>query len=400
MKKKILYVDPYENEARKLLFDLMQMEPQWELIHVSSSLAALASLRDNAIDAVIADMDLPDASGVKLLDSVMLARPRAVRFAISGMKDMNVLLRSVGTAHQYLVRPIDAATLRSTLRRAFSLELWLPSEKVVKLLTASPQIPSPPRLYFQAVRVMRSEDSSLEDVGAIISQDPAMTAKILQAVNSPIFGLGKSVVNPAEAVFYLGGQVTLSLMLVAHTYSYFDMAKGVGLSIENLWRHSLAVGRFAAKIATMEGANPALSDEASTAGMLHDIGKLVLAANHNEMYRKAVELTKTSGCAVWEAEEQVFGVNHAEVGACLAVMWGLPASAVEAIALHHHPVLMVSDHFSPLAAVHAANAIEHAETESLKDAPVDTGFLERLQVAERVPDWRNECRELASAGHQ
>ncbi len=393
MKKKILYVEPFESGGGKLLFDLMELEPEWELIHVPTSLLALASLRDDGVDAVIADMDLPDSIGIKLLDQVMAARPRAIRFALSAMKDMNVLLRCLGTAHQYLVKPCDAETVRAALRRAFAMELWLPSEKVVRILTASPQIPSPPRLYFQAVRALRSDTSSLDDIGKIISMDPAMTARMLQAVNSPMFGLGKSVVNPAEAVFHLGAQATLSLMLVAHTYSYFDMAN-VGLNMEELWRHSLATARFAVKIAQSEVCPRSLCDEASTSGMLHDIGKLVLAANHGDRYRKAFELTRISGCASWEAEQDVFGVNHAEVGACLSVIWGLPASIVEAIALHHHPVLMVNDHFSPLAAVHAANAIEHAESERKEQVEADAGFLGRLGVYDRLEQWRTECREL------
>ena len=128
MKRKILYVDPQEAEARKLIAALKELEPDWEFVHASNGLPALACVGDSAFDAVIADTDLPDSSGVTLLDQVMATRPKAVRFAISAMRDTNLLLRCLGTAHQYLVRPCEADTLRAALRRAFALELWLPRE--------------------------------------------------------------------------------------------------------------------------------------------------------------------------------------------------------------------------------------------------------------------------------
>jgi HD-like signal output (HDOD) protein len=122
-------------------------------------------------------------------------------------------------------------------------------------------------------------------------------------VNSAAFGLQRPVSSPAEAVMYLGIETTKSLVLLAHTYSHFERIPPAVFSVDQLWRHSLAVGRLARAIARAERVGEDVSDQSFTAGLLHDMGKLVLAANHPDLYAQVSASLKESPRQVWEAEQ-------------------------------------------------------------------------------------------------
>ena len=195
---------------------------------------------------------------------------------------------------------------------------------------------------------------------------------------------------------YLGAETTKSLILLAHTFSYFDEVKASGFSIDLLWRHSLQTANFAQWIAEVESGAPEVENQSFTAGMVHDIGKLILAANLPEKFSEALQLARHQGIQLWEAERDLFGANHAEVGACLLGIWGLPMPIVEAVALHHHPTQLLSKTFCPLAAAHAANSLEHQtcpDNHGLRFAAIDEMYLAGLGVGDRVEAWREHCAE-------
>ena len=398
MNKRILFIDPQANPARDLVSALAELEPEWELAHADNSRAAQARLRSEAFDAVVAELETPGLNGATLLREAIQHQPRALRFVLSRMDNPGLLFKCLGMAHQVLVRPCAAETLRAALSRAFALDVWLPNERVARLLGEMPLMPSPPHLYFQVARELKSEKATLEGIGELIARDPAMTALVLRAVNSAVFGLGKPVANPGEAVLYLGAEATQSMILLAHTYSYFDQLPGVALKMDPLWEHSLLTGCYARWIAREEGMGAMAGDEAGTAGMLHDIGKLILAANLSDRYRRVDQRARLKGLETWEAEQEEFGVNHAEVGACLAAVWGLPAAMVEALALHHHPARVVHHGVCPLTLVHVANLLAHADAGPDSPLKVDRDYLAQLGVADRVEAWREICRPPRNVG--
>jgi HD-like signal output (HDOD) protein len=132
-----------------------------------------------------------------------------------------------------------------------------------------------------------------------------------------------------------------------------------------------------------------------SAGVLHDIGKLVIASADPLSYRRILDVSSSTGTRPWLVEREILGCSHAEVGAYLLGIWGLPASIVEAVAWHHHPSESPVAEFSPLAAVHAANIL-HAEwyPEHTHESPgMDQVFLERLGLTERQEIWMNACIE-------
>jgi HD-like signal output (HDOD) protein len=395
-RKRILFVGEDMDLWEELRNHHSSGQADWDYAFAKSGLQALNSLAQSPCDAVVADLQMSGMNGAQLLDEVMQRTPDTLRFIRASLADQQAAMKCVGTAHQYLVKPSDSATVRHALARAFSLESWLPGAQVQKLISQMRKLPSPPNLYFQIVAELQSPDSSLDKVSALISQDVVLSAKILQVVNSAVFGLQMQVVKPVDAVLYLGMETTKSVVLLAHTFSYFDKVKTAEFSVDRLWRHSVTTGKFAEQIARSEGASVEVTGQSFTAGMLHDIGKLLLAANLPAEFKEMLNRAKADQLTFDQAERASLGVAHGELGACLLGIWGLPTAIVEAVALHHCPSQFLSKSFCPLTAVHVANAIEH-ELDKLPGVgpaqPVDLQYLTELGAADRVDRWRNLCAE-------
>ena len=400
VKKRILFVG--EDQPLWQEFERFTSEPNspWSVEFARTAPEALALIERINFDAAIVDEDLADVEGVDLLDRIMQGQPKMLRLILSDLENATSTVKCVGRAHQHLLKPCDAFMISHALNQALTLQAWLPSEAVYRLVSRMRWLPSPPGIYTRILAEMRSMDTSIEKVGELIAQDPAVSAKVLQLANSAVFALQLEVVQPAEAVSYVGLETTKALVLLAHTFSSFARLHVVGFSAEALWRHSVAVGHIARQIATSQSSGPELAEQSFSSGLLHDIGKLLLAANLAEPFGQALALAKAEGCALWEAESQVFGATHAELGACLLGIWGLPTPVVKAVALHHDPSRSTAQAFSPLTAVHAANVFEHEfqpGPAGFKPPTLDVNYLNKLGLAQRAEEWRQECSKSNEA---
>jgi HD-like signal output (HDOD) protein len=234
----------------------------------------------------------------------------------------------------------------------------------------------------------------MERIGSIIAHDPAMSAKILQLINSPFFGLSRSVVNPVQASALLGIDIIRGLVLCINVFSQFNPMTLEKLGITSLWEHSAHVGAYAKIIAREEHADKKISDFSFTAGVLHDIGKLVLADNLPVQYFSALGTSARKDIELCETEKEIFGATHAQVGAYLLGLWGLPHSIVEAVAFHHTPMDYPETAFNPVTAVHAANYIEHQRHPAhwtRKTSLMQTAYIEKMGLTDRTSIWLAAC---------
>lgn len=245
---------------------------------------------------------------------------------------------------------------------------------------------------------MHSQDASLKKAARIVSKDMAMVTKILQLVNSAFFGLRTTISNAEQAVALLGLDTIKSLVLSMQVFAQFDAAKLTFFSLDALWRHGLTVSGYARAIAKQQAVPQATIDDAFTAGLLHDIGLLLLGANLPVQYTGTVALMQEKKMQDWQAEKAVLGASHAEVGAYLLGIWGLNDSIVEAVAFHHQPTAGLNKTFSPLTAVHVANAFEEENRaggvgESV--LPPDAEYLAQGGWTDQLPIWRAVCQSGA-----
>jgi HD-like signal output (HDOD) protein len=399
MKKRILFVGEDQVLYQEFLAHCAGPESAWTVQHAGTEEEALALCHQQTIAAVVADVHLNGKSGNDLLDAFMRRQPKALRIIISDLADVASTMKCIGHAHHHVLKPCSAQTLLNVFEQAFAQEAWLPSEPMQGFIAQLRQLPSPIKAYQQIVEEMKSPTCSLEKVGNLVAQDPAVAAKVLQLANSTVFGREQNVVNPAEAIGYIGLETTKAVVLLAHTFSSFDNLKLIRFSVEDLWRHSVNVGRMARRVVELEKAGEDMAEQAFAAGLLHDIGKLLFAANHSGLFSKVLRLSREQHCTLWEAEAQVLpGVGHAELGATVLGIWGLPKTITEAVALHHRPWRQRGHKFSAITAVHVANILDHEahpDPTVIMPSMINTSYLADMGLAAREEDWRQGCLERA-----
>ncbi|MEN9573774.1 MAG: hypothetical protein RL514_1629 [Verrucomicrobiota bacterium] len=395
MKKRVLFVDDETMVLQGLQRMLRPMRNDWDMEFVESGTVALERMAAAPADVVVSDMRMPGMNGAQLLSEVMRRFPKTVRIILSGHADHDLVLKAVGSTHQYLHKPCEPEILKATVQRAVALGDSLDNEQVKALVSQMSRLPSLPTVYLRVVEELQSADASLARVGEVIAQDVGMSAQVLKLVNSAFFGLRRRVANASDAVNYLGLDTIKALVLSLHTFSQYECADLGGISMVALRNHSLLTAACARHIARMEGAEAKILDEAFIGGLLHDAGKLVLAANFSGPYARAMKLTRDGGLTFTAAERGVFGCTHADVGGYLLGLWGLPVPVVECVSYHHHPSRTLENAFSPLTAVHAANVLAYEldkEAVAGKRAGFDHDYLLRVGKAGRVAAWQEDCR--------
>jgi HD-like signal output (HDOD) protein/CheY-like chemotaxis protein len=400
MKKRILFVDDDPLVLKALERMLHGMRGEWDMAFVASGGQALELMGRAPFDALVTDIRMPCTNGVELLDEVMHRYPRTIRIVLSGHTDKDLILKCVNSAHQYLSKPCDSQALKAAVQRACGLKNLAEHERLTPLVAQMRRLPSLPSLYVQIVEELNKPSATIETIGEIVSQDMAMTAQFLKLVNSAFFGLSHTVASPAEAALFLGVDTIKALVLSIHTFSQFDDLNGCGFKLDALMHHSLRTAGRAGQIAKLERSTQKVVNECFVGGMLHDIGKLLMAANYPKDYKRVTRLVGEEGFSAYGAEKEIFGIHHASVGGYLLGLWGLPVPVVEAIALHHSPHRTASCAFGALTAVHAANVFEHERGggyHATADNQLDDPYLAALGLAHRVTAWRQTGLKVETA---
>jgi len=391
----ILFVDDEPNILDGLQRMLRSMRRDWQMTFAGSGNEALDLLKEKSIDVIVSDMKMPGIDGARLLGEVRERYPQIIRIILSGYSEKDMIMKSVGTTHQYLSKPCDPELLKSTVKRVCALRDLLTDEHLRRLVSQMPNIPSLPTLYSELIEELNSPEPSTRKVGKIVKQDIGMTVKILQIVNSAFFGLQRRVSDSNEAVEFLGLDTISSLTLGLGIISQLEKSGAQAQLLTKLWDHSLAVGAWASKIARSEF--PMVAVDAFTAGLLHDIGEVVLAVNLPAGFLEAQRLVETENISRSDAERRVFDTTHAEVGAYLLGLWGLPTPVVEAVAYHHCPNDALTDSFTALSAVHIANAIQRStESNGTHKSPpyFDYDYLAKLGLVEKIPQWSEDLTKV------
>ncbi|MBN2802497.1 MAG: HDOD domain-containing protein [Deltaproteobacteria bacterium] len=387
--KNIIFVDDENNILMGLKRLFRNMRNEWDMSFANSGEEALKIMSEKHIDVIVTDMRMPIMDGAQLLSIVAKKYPNAVRIVLSGHSDKEAVLRAVGQTHQYLTKPCDPDLLRNTVNRTLELRKLLKDEHLETLVSEMKQLPSIPEIYVELVEELKSDEPSIQFISRLISQDIGMTAKILQIVNSAFFGLRRKVETVNQAVSYLGMENVSSLVLAANVFNQFDNIKDIkGFTLSSLWSHSSKVGRFASEIAKTEGCDKSVIDASLTGGLLHDCGKLVLAANMPEKFKEAIQISLADNKSIIETENEIFNANHMQVGAYLIGVWGLPDSIVEAVGFHHNPGKIDCNGVTPLLTVHAANSIINNFENPSGYNYLDMVFIEENNLTHRLDSWQ------------
>jgi putative nucleotidyltransferase with HDIG domain len=396
---KVMFVDDESRVLQGLQRMLRPLRDTWEMQFFESGEAALQAMAALPVDVVVSDMRMPSMSGAELLTRVMRQFPSTVRIILSGQADKELVHKTIGPTHQYLSKPCDADTLKATVDRAAKLRRLLGNDRLRLLTGRMDSLPSLPSLYLQLVELLQNPNTTLQKVGELVAQDLGMSIKILQLVNSAFFGLRRNVSNPIDAVNLLGVETIQSLVLSVHAFNQLNAGQMADFSLESVWQHSMAVAGLAKRIALAEGLSKTQGEEAHMAGMLHDVGRVVLATNIPEDYAKVLTMAKTQERPLIACEMELLGATHAEVGAYLLGLWGIADPIVEAVAYHHTPRECPNRVFCALSAVHVADALHHGITGNLGCGSIESAYLHDLGLRDHLPTWIKLVDSGKGTGH-
>lgn len=387
--KQVLFVDDETKILDGLKRLLRPMRDRWEMHFEPCAARALERIATGHFDVVVSDMRMPAYTGVDVLRQTKKHCPDAVRIGLSGYADSQLALEAAQVTHQFLAKPCDAEKLVASVDSVVRLQERLGDQRLISSIGGLTSLPSLPNLYLRVTEEAASPTGSLESVGEIIASDVAMTAKILQLVNSAYFGLRSDVTSPVQATRVLGLDAVRAIVITVELFSGARADAAVP-DMQALWQHSIVAGGVAKQAARALGLGRKAIDQALLAGMLHDVGKLVEISGIQEGYARVKALMSEQGLGVVEAERQVLGCTHADIGAYLLTLWGFTSPVVEAVAYHHHPGDSLDTAVTPLTAVHLAEVLTHGMEGS--DIALDVAYLERVGVCADEDRWRAELQ--------
>lgn len=198
------------------------------------------------------------------------------------------------------------------------------------------ELPALPKTAHKVIKLTEDPKTSITELSAAISNDQALTAKVLRMANSAYYGYARRIFTLSDAVIILGFGTVRNLVMAASVFNVMDKElPGYVLARGELWKQSIVCALMARKLAARcEFDNP---EKAFVAGLLHDIGKIILNTYMAQAFAAVLNKVETEKVPFMTAEEEVLGFNHAIVGAKVAEKWNLPDELVEAISLHHSP---------------------------------------------------------------
>jgi putative nucleotidyltransferase with HDIG domain len=398
VKKFILFVDDEAPILNGLRVRLHRLRTKWEMHFAESGAKAIEALERAHFDVVVTDMRMPGMDGAELLQVVRDRWPDAIRIVLSGYAELQQVVRLVPYAHQYYSKPCEAGQLENLIERCLQLHELLHQPTLRAVVGRVSKLPSIPKVYAQLQQLLTSDDASVHQVARLISTDAAIAAKLLQLVNSAFFRLARRITGIEQAVNHLGFGAIRNLVLSAEVFSSWpgQGAKCV-LSLDKLQSH---VHKVAAAARALVAETPPKADDALLAGLLHDIGYWVLSNECQAELTQSVALAVAENIPLYQAETRIIGASHAQVGAYLLGLWGLPYPVIEAVAHHHTPESVAQSEFDPLAAVAIAHALLPEDDTSAFDAslPPDCDVDARFLGSVNAPfDWQEAERRVAAS---
>ena len=394
-KIRVLIVDDEMHQLERLRTALIPVSSSWEMTFAKNGFEALAQFESAPFDAVITDLAMPGMDGIRLLTEVARRAPGAVRVLMTDPQEREHTFRSVCLAHQFLVKPCTAAVITAAVTRTSRLYHHLGEETVQNIVARIGVLPSLPAISTRLTRLINDDSSSLADVAALIEQDVGMSAKVLQLVNSPVFGRQQQVTRIAQAVPLLGLDILKSLVAWFQLGTQFSNIAAAGLDMDALQAHSLLTARYAQLLARHLGFDRFDADDFFTAGLLHDIGALILANAFPAPYREVIAAPYLRKRGHSDSEQAAFNATHAEVGAYLLALWGFRDQVVEAVCYHHRPELQAARTINSTSVVYLAHVLAREQTST--PLAFNERYLAEIGLqTDRLDALRTVCRRAST----
>jgi HD-like signal output (HDOD) protein len=391
---RLVFVDDDELVLRSFRRLLRGYGQGWDLCFTTDTRRALTTLDSKPVDVLVSDLRMA-VGGATVLAEAKASHPDVARILISGDTDFAKILPCIPLAHQLLAKPFDPTHLTGTLERICALRRVVGSTAIRAVVGGSNGLPSAPQTHALLVQALESPQPSAAEIATIVRRDIGVSARLLQLAGSSLFGRTRGVYTIEGAVASLGIEAIRRLVLSSDTMRPLEPRGAIaGFSLSALGEHALRTANLARRIAGRSG------DSAFIAGLLHDVGQVVLASRMPHRFAEVIDRARASGAGLLEEEQRILGLTHAEVGAYLLGLWGFKRSTIEAVAHYPNPERS-SEPWGLAGIVHVASILATNPDAPLGDEPsgelthVPAKYLERLGLASELPKWRKFAEEAA-----
>lgn len=302
-------------------------------------------------DAILIQFNVAAGNVSEIVDEAAKGFPNLPCFILCSLNDQ----KKVSQYGWQVIAVRDMGSLpeiEEKLQRALFLFPWLRCSTLRKILGALKTIPAEAVSHQRIVRELQNPQFSLEHVAKLIQQDPALTAQLLKMVNSAAFLRGRPVHSVNEAVSILGAVKLQALIASAWAFFLINDDACPGFHPKKEWEHAVDIAERVRRLCDAEGVESETAETAIIAALLHDLGKVMLAANLPEDYAAVLQKASLNPGQICQIEFETFGFTHAEVGGCLLALWGVPLTVAEAVMLHHRDDQSVSSAASLIQKAH------------------------------------------------
>ena len=388
MQSTVLFVEP-EGEILK---KLPQLHDHWQSIRVNTVEAALDILGQRNVAVVVANFGMADDACQEFFRAVSAKASSAIQFVLLADNQANEIDKDLDYAHQSIAAQCQPNDIIKAINTGLSV--WQRTQdnpQLAGLLNKLNKLPTPPALYFDLRDELDSPNYNTQNVANIIARDQALSARVLKVVNSGFYAVPRSIVDLGQAIGLLGTDIVLGLVLSAHL---FDSLPLPGVNLDDLWKHNLMVSALTRTIAKELGADFETINTSGVAGLLHDLGGLVLLSNLPAEYHSLIRQANGDENLLIALEQKEFGVAHPELGAIVMAMWNMPDALVAAVAVHHQAFEQAQS--IPEKALLIAEWVvnEFALCKGVYDENLPHGFQSK-ELVKGLEGWWAMCTELA-----
>jgi len=329
---KILFVDDEPNVLQATRRATRDMRHEWDIRFAEDADRAMAMLDEEMFDVVVTDMRMPGTDGAELLRLVRSCSPSTARIVLSGFAEEEAVFRSTRVAHQFLSKPCDVDLLKRTIAEIRAAQEAVPSARIRDLIGSVEQLPALGEVYQRLTSAIESGQANNEQLAAIVSEDVALTAEILRLLNSAFFGLSRRVESVGQAVGFLGVDV---LRAIVAGHAVFNQGGTSAVDVDAISRRSQEVAALARRIHRITtGASSAELANIYLAGMLHEVGALVITAIDGTSRLDLEGAFRSNEATV---DRLVFGVDRFAVSSYLLGLWAFPTEIVQAVGTLSRP---------------------------------------------------------------
>jgi len=382
----VLFVDDEPIVLLGLKRALHKLCGHWTVLTATSASEALALLATQDVDAVVTDLTMPCMDGAELLRRVMRQHPATVRFLLSGYSEQELMGSALAPAHQFFTKPFEEKRLVAALDQAMDARAYVTNQLVLDSIG----FPALPDISRRLALELDRGAADIDDIASIIMLDEPMTAAIVAHANALQGDARQYAETPTQAVRALGVNVIQGVILFLHLFERFEFLGVRSYSLPMLKRHCLRTACIAREIAKDMCLESEAVGATYSAALLHDVGKLLLDVLYATQCQAVMREVRTNNRMISDVESEYLGLTHAQVGAYLLGLFGLPEPVVNAVARHHvgtpgHTRFLAED------AVYFANVIEHelfVFNETYARPEPDPARVRALGLEQRLAKWK------------